>query len=433
MMEWMTKTSSKRSRAERPTITIELPEGWGRAMVAGLAAVLVGWLVPVAVAMAGFWSLADSPWMRSAGWKDAIEIGGSYWLLSLGAPAGFAGLEVTLIPQLWLLAQLLILRLLLGRLRHFSDGSVWAAIPAFTLLALVLGLVSGVGGSWWRLVLGALGISGLATVWAWLRTSRNLPAAVEKRPWVGLGVLLGVGYFLPLALAGTLTAALSWGAHWEQYSAAVHALDATGIDAAVLFVAQAGYLPLFGAWALAWLSGIGFSGPGQVLVAPGAPPTEIIPLPVWALVPKEPAPDFWWVFLLAGFLIGAASWAAARKREYLTQVLPVVATGFTVGVAGLASWMALSRGSLGGGMLDALGPHVVPVTGQFVLLYFLPALALPLLLHPEAIALVRRRVDELKEVSKTGEETPVAGEPDGELALVPAGGLAGAPAEGGED
>lgn len=410
-MEPMT-TSTPRTGTptpERPTITIELPSGWGRAGAAGLMAALLGWVVPVAVAMVGFWAVADSPWLRQQNWQDAVALGSSFWALSLGSPAQLGLLSLTLIPLGWSLFQLLSLRLLLGRMRQFSANSIWAAIPGFVLPALVLSLSIPTEGIWWRATLGSLLIATVAAAWVFWRSGRRFPRWLQRIRPIGSGLALAFGYLGVMLVIGLVALTVSAGVHHEQMGQAAASVGAVGGQAVILWLAQLAYLPVAAVWALAWLLGATLVGVGGEVFSAAQPPTVAVPLPAWALVPTEAGASPWWVFLLVAICYSLFTWLHLRRRN-LKLVALTVGLGAVVGAGLFAAWLALSTGGLGTGALAHLGPQVGPATVAFALTFLLPATVPPLLLHPSTIAACRRQISLWREPADHVDSTTEAEE-----------------------
>lgn len=378
------KKSSGLSAGQRPTIVIELPAGWGRAAAAGLLGAFLGWVVPVAVAITGFWTLANDPWLRQQNWQDAVDAGSSFWALSLGSPALLGQVSVALIPGLWTLAQLLSLRVFLGRMGQFSSGSVWAAVPAFTLLAVTLSFTTGQQVIWWRVLLGSLAVSGLTAAWVFVRNLRNVPAWAGRLRYAAAGVVLGAVLVAGLFLLGSVAVGYSWWRHHQQVDAAMQAVNAGPL----LLILQLTFLPLMAAWAVSWLVGTGFYGASGELISPAVPPQVGLPLPVWQLVPGGIETSPWWMFVLLGVAGGAVLWLLLRKRGFLV-VLTIVGCGALSALGFTAAWMGLSTGSLGVAALDRLGPPVWAATLAVGVQFVLPLSLIPLLFHSLTIAWAR--------------------------------------------
>ncbi len=375
-------------RSERPTITLTLPSGWGRAGAAGLLAAFLGWAIPVAVAMGSFWMVADSPWLRQTTWQNAAAAGSSFWALSLGSPAMLGELYVSAVPGLWSLIQLVALRLFLGRMRKFTPASVWAAVPTFTALSLMLVIPLADGVIWWHAAIGAVIISGLASLWAYWGAVRLPVTWADRLRPAAAGVLLGLAYLLAVNLIGFVAVVVRTFKQYDQVVAATQALQGPGAGGATLWILQLAFLPLACAWAAAWMTGSGFVGVGEELISPATPPTQGLPLPAWELIPTTDEPStYWWVFVLVGFVFGALLWLLVRKRPPLFAVL-VVLVGASAGILLLAAWLALADISMGTGALAHLGPDPWAATWSITIPLLLPASITPLVFHSWSVRTV---------------------------------------------
>ena len=359
------------------TITVRLPAGWTRAAMVGILAPLIGWVVPAAIAMMGFWSVADNPWLKERGWQEAVAIGSQFWALSVGSRADLAGLAVSLIPLLWTLGQIVVLRLLLSATRNAERHAAWAAVPTSVAVTLVLLAAIGTGANYGRATLVSLFIALVAAAWK-IGGSR-------KTPWVNTAVrwsMLWLGATLLVAVVGLVIMTFR---SWGQMSAATEALGATGLGAGIFGLMQFTYLPNLLFWGLAWTLGVGFTGVAGQTVSPQNPPTESIPLPLWDLVPTGASPLSWAALSLAvGLLLAVGMWWRWRRTP-----ITVTAAQTLLGSGLLLVWVAvgcgLSRGGLGQDRLAHLGPHVGPVVGMVALLYVLPILVVVLGLHPQTL------------------------------------------------
>lgn len=402
----MKKARSKAGRSHRSTIVVELPTGWGRAGAAGLLAAFFGWVVPVAIAVFGFWVLADDPWLRQQSWQDAVDAGASFWALSLGSPALLGQVEVALIPSLWTVAQLFALRVFLSRMDRFSPGSVWAAIPGFLLVALPLAFSAGRGVTWWKVLIGATIVSLLATLWVYVLKSGRVPNWARKLRVAGAGIAVGIAYTTALLLVGTIAVAVSAWQRRAGLAEAAAALHATGTEGFTLWLLQIAYLPLGAAWATSWLLGTGFRGVGGAIVSPSSPPTQELGIPAWQLIPTGVSSAPWWIFTVLGVTVGALAWLLLRRRP-IGSALTLSGSSAIVGISVFAVWMLLGGGSLGDGALIQLGPPVGDATLRVTLTFFLPAAALPILLHPRTTSQVKSVVSSMGQAGAPAEKETV--------------------------
>lgn len=359
------------------TIVVTLPSGWARAALAGVESALLAWLIPTAAVVAGFWTVAANPWFQEETWENAAHLGGNFWALSLFAPAPLGAVQVGLWPLGWALVQVLLLRLLLTQVKNYDPMALWAAIPALVLTSVLLCLF-GSSASWWRVGLGALVISGLASTWAWLSYGPGL-----KWPrWVRLSLRTGtVAAVVALVLSAVLVL-VAWIGNWGAFVAATSLFDVGGYSAFLFNLLEVLYFPNLAACAWAWVVGAGFFGPGPELVGPGNPATTALPLPVWVMVPAGPGPNLIWVGVVVGVLFGlVVAWL--NRKETLVHSLARFGVGAALFLAVIFLWMWASGGSLGGNQLAMLGPGPLEVMWRTALVVVLPALLVTAILHRE--------------------------------------------------
>lgn len=244
--------------------------------------------------------------------------------------------------------------------------SLWSAALA-PLVPFGFGMVVGArreAGSWSRLI----GVDAVA----WLsKTSQH-------SRWAGsyLGSAVKAGYLALMASVAMSAALLAVDLviHWNLIVAVYEALDAGALGGAVLTVAQLGFLPNLAVFALAWISGAGFSlGVGSQAGALGTAVGPLPSIPVLAGVPAG-ALDYGFVALVVPVLAGTlAGWWFLREGEnhfdewlsikvrarWFTAAVSTLVLGAIVGsVAGLlaAALAGVARGSAGIGRLTDIGP-----------------------------------------------------------------------------
>ncbi|MGG5173909.1 DUF6350 family protein [Pseudarthrobacter sp. J1763] len=165
--------------------------------------------------------------------------------------------------------------------------------------------------------------------------------------------------------------------HWADVVTVFEALKVDPWGAAVLTLAQMGYLPNMAVFSLAWLSGAGFSiGVGSTASALGTAMGPVPAIPVLAAIPSGNL-AFGAVALVVPVLAGAlAGWWFLRdgenhfdewlsikiKTRWLTAAASTLVLGLAIGaVAGILglvmAWMA--GGSAGLGRLTEIGPDPV--------------------------------------------------------------------------
>jgi hypothetical protein len=174
------------------------------------------------------------------------------------------------------------------------------------------------------------------------------PAAMAAFAQVALG---------SLALVGALVT------HHEEVLTLHRSLDPGAVGGAVLTVAQIGVLPNLALYAVAWLAGPGFAVGVGTAVTPAGSTLGLLPaVPVLGAMPAPgPLPALLGAVVLLPVVVGAmAGWfVAARQHAATSPVLDVVTDALTaaaLAAGGLTLALALSGGSGGPGLLDAVGP-----------------------------------------------------------------------------
>ncbi|MFJ3959253.1 DUF6350 family protein [Arthrobacter sp. NPDC090010] len=219
--------------------------------------------------------------------------------------------------------------------------------------------------------------------------------------------------FLALMAALSLSSLMFVLALITHWAGVVSVYEGLGVDvpgAALLTVAQAGYLPHLAVYSLSWLSGAGFTfGLGSTAGSLGTAVGPVPAIPVLAALPTGQLPLAFLALLIPVLAGGLAGWWFLREGEnhfdewlsirikarWFTAGASTLVLGLAVGaVAGLfamvLSW--LCSGSLGLGRLSQIGPQ--PLT--FAL--FLGAeLAVGVIIgHTMAPWLERRQLRELE-------------------------------------
>lgn len=345
------------SLQERPTLTVTLPQGWARALLAGVEAALFGWLIPTVAFLLSYLAVSANPWLKDFAIGEAARMGTEFWASSLGAPIELGGVPISFIPLMWTLVQILVLRLLLMSGREFDSAALWAGAPAFVgTTALILAL-----GSELPLLLPALGgatvVALTGTLWAVARQTERFPKWVRRLGWVWRGMKMGLLWVGAAALVSLVAVIASVATSWEAISQASTALTGGGLAGLSLGALEMAYLPVFGAWALAWISGAGFTLPSGVFHSALSSPGPIAPiLPMSQAVPLT-APGSWVPVILGACGVVLGLWASVRAaRLSLTETLRRGAVALFVFIGIMFVWMWASVGSLGVGALANLGP-----------------------------------------------------------------------------
>lgn len=348
--------------APRRTIRLTMPDGWARAVLAGVEAVFIAWALLACASVGAYATVASNPWMGKASWESAFRLGSDLLGFSLGAPLNAGGVAYHAVPPLFLLIIIVILRLLLRSGRGFPASALWFAVPAFSTVAfLIVG-----GGSythWWQAYPGALGVPLIASAWAYADAKGGWKTLAGGCDWLHEG--LRQGFILILVTVLLSGAALTWTlmAHAEEMKA-IHALLLTGSRSADALIAavQALYAPTWIAWALAWLSGPGVWIGIDALHSPAVTSSEPIPgIPVLGAVPTS-TPGM--IVVLIPILVAALSGAVlgrVRKRRGLADQARTGGVAVSLFALVLVVWLPTSVLHLGVERMSRLGPDLLPV------------------------------------------------------------------------
>lgn len=351
------REGTRYSLQERPTVTVTMPQGWARAMLAGLEAALFGWGIPTIMFLLSYLAVSTNPWLKDFAIGEAARMGTEFWASSLGAPIQLGGVPISFIPLTWTLTQILALRLLLLSGREFDSAALWAAIPAFIgTSALILALGSELPLLWPALG-GATIVALVGTLWAISAQTERFPKWVRRLPWLWGGLRMGLQWLVVAALVSLVAVVASIGTSWETISTARTLLTGGGLAAASLGALEFAYLPVYGAWALAWISGAGFTmTDGAIHSALTASPSTTPILPIAAAVPQT-APGSWVPVILGACGLALGLWASVHAARFpFLEVLRRGVVATTVFTAVMFAWMWASTGALGVGTLAHLGP-----------------------------------------------------------------------------
>lgn len=205
-------------------------------------------------------------------------------------------------------------------------------------------------------------------------------AARALAPWAQLGALMSArtravlagtaGALAVLIAAGAMATALALAADVHRFSDVYHTLSPGFVGAALLLLAQIGYLPNAVLWAVAYMLGPGFAvGAGTVAAPTGS---VLGPMPAFPLLAALPAgahgsgPGWLGVVMLSvPYLAGAVGGLLVVRLGPTAVLESAPARGFCCGlltgfVLGIGS--AFAGGPLGDGRMAAVGPSPWQVT-----------------------------------------------------------------------
>lgn len=337
-----------------------------RAVAAAAWAVLLGLLGCILVAVGGW--LAGS----SGEATDALRVGADGWLLAHGSVLHVSGTTMQLVPLgLTIGAGALLYRS--GAWAGAASGvaQLRAAAVATAVLAGCYGLAavlvavlaetSAARPDPVRAFVGAVALAALCGGGGLLRGAGLgdlLAAAVPARLRAGAyGVVAGVAVLLA---AGAVLVIVGLVADFSAAEAAATSLGAGVVGGSVLALLGVLVLPNAAVWATAFAAGPGFTLGSGTLVDPTAVRLGAVPaFPLFAALPGEGAPQWWFSGLVAVPIVAgavAAAVAMRRHREGSAGSTAAVA-GCTAAAAGvLFGLLAALAGASGPGRLSDVGP-----------------------------------------------------------------------------
>ena len=364
----------------------------------GLLAALAGALVVAGITFIGWVSVIAIPV------ADMLPFAGRGWLLVNGGRLAVGVGEISLLPLTLTFAMVA----LVAWISAFAYRQARLALAAEPEPVRRLGLIAGtaaqvcLGYSLFTVAV-AWGVGGLPDGWTGVATAAGISL------FAGLvGAVLADGFFLAgrwpswlrAGLRGAGAGALGLVAVAAgvlliavvQGSARIQALEGgIGFDTGGLVVWGAllvAYLPNLLGWALAWVTGGGFSVGSQTLVSLSTTQLGMLPaIPAFGALPAVGLADPWLMaWLGAGVAVGLIAGLVAARASG-GPVLAIAASGcagvFTAVI--YIAWLGLSGGGLGVLRMAELGPRMLDSA-----LIGMPLLALSALLGGAVVAVVRR-------------------------------------------
>lgn len=295
-----------------------------------------------------------------ADWAGAARVALDLWLLSHRLPVDIGGAEISVAP---LGLTVVMLGTCVAVSRRFCEPATGAwvvTVAAYTGAVVVTGAIAAPGAGPADLVasgtLAAL-VSGAGTWWG-LRGAHGFdPLPVRRAPrWLRHGWRIGAGSVAALGLLSG-TVAVVWAVAGAARTAdAATALQPDAVGAVVFGLGSAAFVPTIAAWALAWLTGQGFSVGEGTRYAPGEITAGPLPsLPALGGLPDAAGGVLVWapaLVVAVGLLV-----RLAVGRVTLRPAPAVAAYGFAAatwcGVVAGTQWAA--AGALGPGTLAHAG------------------------------------------------------------------------------
>lgn len=395
----------RRTLSDEPTPTfftsaLDGAPRWVAGVLSALQAALLSFLVLALPAVAAYVATSADPSNSGVGWFRSVGVGSALWLLGHGVPAHVGPVVVSLVPLGVTALALFVCYASARRSGLATWPSYWAGVGTYTLVTVLVALVSGVSGTGLgRALVGGALVSSVG-LGAGLLARPEAPSVrtLSRRVWVRVpapartGAAGGVLATACLVLVAALVTTLWVVAGRATIGDVVRGLGLDAVGGVVLAVAELAYLPNLVVWALAWLTGAGFAvGEGTHFAPDGVvggalpavpmlgalpaadiagPATSLVPLLVVAVgalvglyVHRRLATERWWECL-------AACSTAALTTVVVVAALVTAASGgigpdrlADVGAQGAVVGLLAGAGVLVGALLVAL-PGDLPLRAE---------------------------------------------------------------------
>lgn len=340
---------------------LRFPDNWLRALLAGIEAAVLTWLLAVTGGLVSYVATAAAPGLGQTSWGTAVDVSTRWWRLAFGGHAPLDDGVITLAPLGLTLVAVVLVRAAARRFGVVTPGAALVTVAAFTTACALLSLAATVRGG--TVIVGALAagaLGGATALQGRMRLDPRARAALLRRVPDGVGAgLRGAGTTLGLAvLAGTALVLLAAATSWDAVREIHDSLHPEVASAIVLSLFQLAYLPVAALWALSWLAGPGFAvgtGTSWTTGAVTAAPLPAIPA-LGALPAPGPGPGAWALLLLVALGAVAGFWRTRRA-------VPSAWSGFGVELGTVltslflvfTAWGLLASGSIGPGRMASTG------------------------------------------------------------------------------
>lgn len=343
------------------------------AIAGGFLAAGFGFLVCAATAVLG-WLGADAGTLGGA-----VNVGAQLWFLTLGGGARLVGVSITLAPLGLSLCWLLAVRAVAGyatRQAIRSDARpearasiVWRVVGSVTggyvAAVVIAAALFGENQQVAPMLLGSVLLAGIGSTWASARAAQyrlttSLPQWAHALPRAVAAALV------TMTALGALMVAAACFNNRADITRLTESLELPFIGLLVVGLIQLAYLPNLVLWAGSFLVGAGFSLGDGSLVSPVVTQIGLLPpIPMTGAVPAAEvhtsAALLWLVGAALAGVVAAVVVIRARPQARMDETSLV--GGFAGALSGLAFALLslLSRGDLGTGRLQDLGPSFVEV------------------------------------------------------------------------
>lgn len=379
-----------------------LPEGWLRAALAGVEAVVLTWLAVAAVSLIAYAATATSPQLGNATWTSAMDVATSAFFLAFALPISTHLGPLTLAPTFVTLLVGVLAFAASRRLDAAGLRQLWCTGAGASAGVFVIGAIAGMGLSSLPSAVAAGIVAALGNLAALPPAERALTSSqwdgalapvrrvLERLPdWLRRAwpdAMWALWWLAGLGLMGLVTAIAT---AWHRVSYATGGLTDSGLDTAAIWLAQLGYLPTLITWALGWLIGAGYSI-GPVRFVPGTDATGLLPaVPVLGAGPHS-AWSGWISLIPAAVMLALAIWRTRRHGEasLIASMLKAVASSVVL-LASLVLAATLTSGAIGNGVSARNGVWPLHMLAFGALVIVAPYLIGVAISHPDSLAWLR--------------------------------------------
>ena len=371
-----------RARSSTPAVLSAgaswLPQRRRLAIIAGLLAAAMTWLIVMALVAVG-WAMSPQ---GTTGFTDVVGVASAAWFLANGGRITIDGITLGVVPLgFWVIATWITARGW-ARIRQSSPRSVstdardyLAGYGAFIVLA---GLLT---------MLGHARPDPSAFLVSWLVPSLALCIDLARHPdeldrnsllvrvwqatpaWARDAVRPATHALAGMSILALLTVALAVVVHWSTVSQIAESVAPGAMGSLILILIQLAYVPTLALWALSFVAGPGFqvATEGSITLA-GSHPGLLPMVPVLGAIPVDAIyPPVAWVAVLlpvgVGVLMGrtalrGSSGDTTWRHQFGTLC---AAAGLAAGAVGAICLIA--TGPAGSGRLASVGPSPAPMVG----------------------------------------------------------------------
>ncbi|WP_084105008.1 DUF6350 family protein [Demequina sp. NBRC 110056] len=363
--------SDLRALGRRGIAAVMAAPAWLGGILTGLQGAVLSYLLVLAPTMAVVAASPEASTTTGVDWGVPAVAAARVWLLGHGLPVEIGGATVSLVP----LGLTLVCGAIIAAIARRFAARTWGSwgLAVATYAALVTVATSAVLLPEERdaapvVTVVAVALAGVATaIGVWRAHGVELGWLARVPEVVRAGLRRGAGVSA-LALCVAAAVQTVWAVQGRlEIGAAATALDTDVVGAAVLAAGETVYAPTMVVWALAWLTGQGFSVGTGTAYAPDALTVDALPsVPILGALPSASGGLLVWAPVLLVVTAAAVRVVLARRslgwRDEALADLVALGTVAAIG-AGMA---VAATGSAGPGRFAEVGPDPLPVAAALV-------------------------------------------------------------------